>query len=113
MANVRSGLRGRKEDVELEGVLFRNEASREIFGWDNGELVNPADLSRLDFQRDVRILAALEDRNIARVLGACYREEPYCVVMEYLEHGDLCQFLKTHITAEDAHSMPIGVKTLR
>ncbi|TGZ54733.1 Uncharacterized protein DBV15_11768, partial [Temnothorax longispinosus] len=68
---------------------------------------------RLDFQRDVRILAALEDRNIARVLGACYREEPYCVVMEYLEHGDLCQFLKTHITAEDAHSMPIGVKTLR
>lgn len=69
--------------------------------------------NRLDFQRDVRILAALEDRNIARVLGACYREEPYCVVMEYLEHGDLCQFLKTHITAEDAHSMPIGVKTLR
>ncbi|XP_012279400.1 discoidin domain-containing receptor 2 [Orussus abietinus] len=67
---------------------------------------------KLDFQRDVRILAALEDRNIARVLGACCREEPYCVVMEYLEHGDLCQFLKTHITAEDAHSMPIGVKTL-
>lgn len=96
--------------------IFYFETSREIFGWDNGksyELVNPMDLSRLDFQRDVRILAALEDRNIARVLGACYREEPYCVVMEYLEHGDLCQFLKTHITAEDAHSMPIGVKTLR
>lgn len=68
---------------------------------------------RLDFQRDIRILAALEDRNISRVLGACCREEPFCVVMEYLEHGDLCQFLKTHITAEDAHSMPLGVKTLR
>ncbi|XP_046735368.1 epithelial discoidin domain-containing receptor 1-like [Diprion similis] len=67
---------------------------------------------KLDFQRDVRILAALEDRNIARVLGACCREEPFCVVMEYLDHGDLCQFLKTHITAEDAHSMPMGVKTL-
>ncbi|XP_076386248.1 discoidin domain-containing receptor 2 isoform X1 [Megachile rotundata] len=67
---------------------------------------------KMDFQRDVRLLAALEDRNIARVLGACCREEPYCIVMEYLEHGDLCQFLKTHITAEDAHSMPIGVKTL-
>ncbi|KOC67391.1 Discoidin domain-containing receptor 2 [Habropoda laboriosa] len=76
------------------------------------ESVNPPDLLRLDFQRDVRILAALEDRNIARVLGACCREEPYCVVMEYLEHGDLCQFLKTHITAEDAQAMPIGVKTL-
>ncbi|XP_011501305.1 PREDICTED: discoidin domain-containing receptor 2-like [Ceratosolen solmsi marchali] len=67
---------------------------------------------KLHFQRDVRILAALEDRNIARVLGACCREEPYCVVMEYLDHGDLCQFLKSHVTAEDAHSMPIGVKTL-
>ncbi|XP_051161708.1 discoidin domain-containing receptor tyrosine kinase B-like [Leptopilina boulardi] len=67
---------------------------------------------KLDFQRDIRILAALEDRNISRVLGACCREEPFCVVMEYLEHGDLCQFLKTHITAEDAHSMPLGVKTL-
>ena len=93
--------------------VFYFETRRAERYLDNGELVNPADLSRLDFQRDVRILAALEDRNIARVLGACYREEPYCVVMEYLEHGDLCQFLKTHITAEDAHSMPIGVKTLR
>ncbi|XP_033328411.1 discoidin domain-containing receptor 2 [Megalopta genalis] len=75
-------------------------------------LPEASEKEKLDFQRDVRILAALEDRNIARVLGACCREEPFCVVMEYLEHGDLCQFLKTHITAEDAHSMPIGVKTL-
>ncbi|KAK2586853.1 hypothetical protein KPH14_009791 [Odynerus spinipes] len=75
-------------------------------------LPEASEKEKLDFQRDVRILAALEDRNIARVLGACCREEPYCLVMEYLEHGDLCQFLKSHITAEDAHSMPIGVKTL-
>ena len=68
---------------------------------------------RSEFQKDVKILAALEDSNIARVLGACCREEPFCVVMEYLEHGDLCQFLKSHVTAEDAHTMPIGVKTLR
>lgn len=37
LVNVRLGLRGRKENVELK-VLFRNEASREMFGWDNGEL---------------------------------------------------------------------------
>ncbi|KAK0084447.1 hypothetical protein PV325_001197 [Microctonus aethiopoides] len=75
-------------------------------------LPDASEKEKLDFQRDVRILAALEDHNIARVLGVCCREEPYCVVMEYLEHGDLCQFLKTHITLEDAHSMPMGVKTL-
>lgn len=115
LVNVRLGLRGRKEDVELKVFYFETRRAERCLDGITGsyELVNPMDLSRLDFQRDVRILAALEDRNIARVLGACYREEPYCVVMEYLEHGDLCQFLKTHITAEDAHSMPIGVKTLR
>ncbi|XP_015126080.1 epithelial discoidin domain-containing receptor 1 isoform X2 [Diachasma alloeum] len=75
-------------------------------------LPEASEKEKLDFQRDVRILAALEDVNIARVLGVCCREEPYCVVMEYLEHGDLSQFLKTHITVEDAHPMPIGVKTL-
>lgn len=32
--------------------------------------------------------------------------------MEYLDHGDLCQFLKTHVTAEDTHTLPYGVKSL-
>jgi len=70
-------------------------------------------LFRLDFHRDVRILAALEDVNIARVLGMCSHEEPLCVVMEYLDHGDLNQFLKTHVPAEGARTLPVGVKTLR
>lgn len=67
---------------------------------------------KIEFQRDVRILGALEDVNIARVLGVCWREEPFCVVMEYLEHGDLTQFLKTHVPAETTHTLPLGVKTL-
>lgn len=68
---------------------------------------------RLDFHRDVRILAALEDPNIARVLGMCSTEEPLCVVMEYLDHGDLCQFLKSHVSAENSRTLPTAVKTLR
>lgn len=67
---------------------------------------------RLDFHRDIRILAALEDPNIARVLGMCSNEEPLCVVMEYLEHGDLCQFLKTH-GPSDSRTLSLGIKTLR
>lgn len=67
---------------------------------------------RKDFYRDVRILAALEDPNIARVLGICSDEEPLCVVMEYLDHGDLCQFLKTHVAADDNATLPYGVKSL-
>ncbi|KAJ8935350.1 hypothetical protein NQ314_012879 [Rhamnusium bicolor] len=65
-----------------------------------------------DFYRDVRILAALEDPNIARVLGICSQDEPLCVVMEYLDHGDLCQFLKTHVAADINTNLPYGVKSL-
>lgn len=67
---------------------------------------------RKDFYRDVRILAALEDQNIARVLGICSQDEPLCVVMEYLDHGDLCQFLKTHVAADSNTNLPYGVKSL-
>lgn len=66
---------------------------------------------RKDFYRDVRILAALEDHNIARVLGICTKDEPLCVVMEYLDHGDLCQFLKSHVS-ENTNTILYGVKTL-
>ncbi|XP_017770325.1 PREDICTED: epithelial discoidin domain-containing receptor 1-like [Nicrophorus vespilloides] len=65
-----------------------------------------------EFYRDVRILSALDDANIAKVLGVCSEEDPLCVVMEYLEHGDLCQFLKTHIAAESNCTVPHGVKSL-
>lgn len=60
----------------------------------------------------MRILAALEDPNITRVLGICSDEEPICVVMEYLDHGDLCQFLKTHVASDITTTLPYGVKSL-
>ncbi|XP_054275572.1 discoidin domain-containing receptor 2-like isoform X2 [Macrosteles quadrilineatus] len=75
-------------------------------------LHNASEKEKQDFQRDVRILAALEDHNIARVLGVCSQDEPLCVVMEYLEHGDLCQFLRSHGPADAATTLPMGVKTL-
>ncbi|XP_059055156.1 discoidin domain-containing receptor 2-like isoform X2 [Achroia grisella] len=46
-----------------------------------------------EFERDVRILAALSSPHLARVLGAC-RSPPLAVVLEYLELGDLCAFLR-------------------
>ncbi|XP_050300890.1 discoidin domain-containing receptor 2-like [Anthonomus grandis grandis] len=70
------------------------------------------DKEKKDFYRDVRILAALDDDNIARVLGICSQDEPLCVVMEYLEHGDLNQFLKIHVTSENNATLPYGVKSL-
>lgn len=73
---------------------------------------NASEKEKVDFHRDVRILAALEDVSIARVLGVCTGEDPLCVIMEYLEHGDLNQFLKTHVASETTRTHPVGVKTL-
>ncbi|XP_035433436.2 discoidin domain-containing receptor 2 isoform X1 [Spodoptera frugiperda] len=49
-----------------------------------------------EFERDVRILAALSSPHLARVLGAC-RTPPLAVVLEYLELGDLCAFLRNAV----------------
>ena len=38
-------------------------------------------------------------------------EEPFFVVMEYLEHGDLTQFLRCHLP-ENTNHLPPGTKTL-
>ncbi|CAB3360448.1 Hypothetical predicted protein [Cloeon dipterum] len=73
---------------------------------------------RIEFYHEVRIIAALEDANIARVLGMCSREEPKCIVYEYLEHGDLKSFLASHVHAEGSRTLPVsavqaaGIKTL-
>ncbi|CAH0715978.1 unnamed protein product, partial [Brenthis ino] len=53
-----------------------------------------SDKEREDFERDVRILAALSSPHLARVLGAC-RSPPLAVVLEYSELGDLCAFLRS------------------
>ncbi|XP_069671795.1 discoidin domain-containing receptor 2 isoform X3 [Periplaneta americana] len=67
--------------------------------------------ARSDFQQEARVLARLKDPNIVRVLGACLDEEPLCVVVEYMECGDLNQFLQEHI-AETASPLPPNAKTL-
>ena len=53
-------------------------------------------MNRAGFYQEVRLLAALNDPHLSRVLGVCTAEEPFCVLLEYLEFGDLHQFLKVH-----------------
>lgn len=67
---------------------------------------------RAEFEREAEVLARLRDINLARVLGACLAEEPFCVVLEYSECGDLNQFLQDHIS-ETTMPVPPRAKTLR
>ena len=67
---------------------------------------------RSDFEHEARILTSLNDSNLVRVLGVCFKGEPACMVCEYTEEGDLYQFLQDHV-AETSLSKSPGVPTLR
>ena len=41
----------------------------------------------------MKIMSQLRDPNIVRLLAACTEDEPLCMVVEYMEFGDLNQYL--------------------
>ncbi|XP_032297585.1 epithelial discoidin domain-containing receptor 1-like [Coturnix japonica] len=50
--------------------------------------------ARRDFLHEARTLGRLRDPNIVRLLGVCSGPGgPWCIVTEYMEHGDLHRFL--------------------
>lgn len=67
---------------------------------------------RHDFYDEVESLWKIRDPNITRVLGCCLNEEPFCLITEFMQHGDLNQFLQEHI-ALSATPIPPYAKTLR
>ena len=58
-------------------------------------------------------MSKLKDPNIVRLLGVCTREEPLCVIVEYMKYGDLNQFLQQHMPAESTIARNKHVKVLR
>lgn len=53
--------------------------------------------TRADFFKEVRVLSQLRDPNIVYVLGVCTQGEgPLCMIVEYMENGDLNQYLQQH-----------------
>ncbi|KAK3589844.1 hypothetical protein CHS0354_015861 [Potamilus streckersoni] len=57
--------------------------------------------ARTEFIREIRNMSVLKDPNIVRVLGVCTREEPICMIVEYMQYGDLNQFLVDHLPETD------------
>ncbi|XP_006110114.1 LOW QUALITY PROTEIN: epithelial discoidin domain-containing receptor 1, partial [Myotis lucifugus] len=52
--------------------------------------------ARNDFLKEVKIMARLKDPNIIRLLGVCVQDDPLCMITDYMENGDLNQFLSAH-----------------
>ncbi|KAG1704468.1 Discoidin domain-containing receptor 2 [Nymphon striatum] len=70
---------------------------------------NATESARTDFFKEIKVLSRLRDPNIVHVLGTCTNEEPLCMIVEYMEHGDLHQFLQNHVPETAAHD----INTLR
>ena len=50
-----------------------------------------------DFFREVDFMSKLNHPNIVKLLGVCSLEEPFSMVFEYMDLGDLCGFLREAI----------------
>ncbi|NXA49045.1 DDR2 protein, partial [Nothocercus julius] len=52
--------------------------------------------ARNDFLKEIKIMSRLKDPNIIRLLAVCIADDPLCMITEYMENGDLNQFLSRH-----------------
>ncbi|KAM9688361.1 high affinity nerve growth factor receptor isoform 1-T1 [Trichechus inunguis] len=52
--------------------------------------------ARQDFQREAELLTMLQHPHIVRFFGVCTEGRPLLMVFEYMRHGDLNRFLRSH-----------------
>ncbi|XP_065067872.1 discoidin domain-containing receptor 2-like isoform X2 [Rhopilema esculentum] len=57
-----------------------------------------------EFMKEVRVMARLQHDNVVQLLGIC-EEEPKCMVVEYMENGDLNQFLHNYSFSNEASGL--------
>ena len=63
--------------------------------------------TKLNFEKEVNFMSRLTDRNVIRILGVCYEDTPF-IMMEYMEKGDLNQYLQKFKTQSTTDSEPQG-----
>lgn len=51
---------------------------------------------RNDFLKEIRIISRLRDLNIIGLSAVCVESDPLCMITEYMENGDLDQFLSRY-----------------
>ena len=59
------------------------------------------------FEKEVNFMTRLNDKNIIRILGVCYEEPPF-IMMEYMEKGDLNEYLQKFKVLSTTDSEPQG-----
>ena len=64
------------------------------------------------FEKEINFMSRLTDGNVIRILGVCYEDTPF-IMIEYMEKGDLNQYLRKFKTLSTTDSEPQGQITTR
>ncbi|GAB0204651.1 BDNF/NT-3 growth factors receptor [Grus japonensis] len=59
-------------------------------------LKDASDNARKDFHREAELLTNLQHEHIVKFYGVCVEGDPLIMVFEYMKHGDLNKFLRSH-----------------
>ena len=47
-----------------------------------------------DFLREANLMKKLKHKNLVQLIGVCTREAPLCIIMEFMEEGNLLDYLR-------------------
>jgi receptor tyrosine kinase-like orphan receptor 1 len=75
-----------------KGELFQKNGERVIVAV-KALKENASPKTQQDFRREIELISDLKHNNIVCILGVILREEPLCMLFEYMSHGDLHEFL--------------------
>ena len=53
-----------------------------------------SEVATASFNQEVALMSVLQHQNILRLLAVSTEEEPYCMIFEFMEKGDLNEFLR-------------------
>nr|XP_015219061.1 PREDICTED: BDNF/NT-3 growth factors receptor isoform X3 [Lepisosteus oculatus] len=75
-------------------------------------LKEASDNARKDFHREAELLTNLQHEHIVKFYGVCVEGDPLIMVFEYMKHGDLNKFLRSHgpdavLMADGQNNRPI------
>ncbi|XP_008324497.1 BDNF/NT-3 growth factors receptor-like [Cynoglossus semilaevis] len=73
-------------------------------------LKEASESGRADFYREAELLTNLQHQHIVTFYGVCVDSDPFIMVFEYMKHGDLNKFLRSHgpdavLMADGQHSI--------
>jgi hypothetical protein len=62
--------------------------------------------SQDEFNQEVALMSVLDHPNVVKLLAVATEEEPYCMIFEFMEFGDLNQFLRKIKPIDGSEEVP-------